>query len=563
MQDPSDVGDDEPLPLPAGTRLGKYQIVRLLGAGGMGAVYEAVHTEIGKLVAVKTLNAQMASSPGMRSRFLREAQLTARVRHPHIVDVSDMGEASGNAFLVMELLRGEDLAQRLTRTGPMAFVELADIMLAVCSAVSAAHAEGIVHRDLKPQNIFLADAPGRVHPKVLDFGISKLNDPQAASTLTRTGALVGTPYYLAPEQVQNARNTGVASDQYACGVILYECLTAIRPFHADSLFGIFQAIVAGNPASPRIYRPDLPQAMEELVLRAMSATPQGRFPSVRALGRALLELASPRAHVLWEAEFNRAPSDGELARPIERRPATGPGAAATAERSGPLPSSVPTMPEVVTPAGPSGRGSRSGQQRVVRERRPGRAGTTRRARHLLLVLSGLVGAGALALALVATSGDRDDDDQAGAARGAPVPGAAAAERRPAVPGAAPAVEQPEQPPGAPEAPEAPGERAERTDPAVAAPGQPAAAPVSDGAPVPVLDDVRSKEGPLLRPGRRGARQGAKKPEDRRAERDEGQEEEGQREEGQREEGKEDGQMEFGSVPLRGRQIAPNGAPLIE
>jgi serine/threonine protein kinase len=398
MQDPSDVGDDEPLPLPAGTRLGKYQIVRLLGAGGMGAVYEAVHTEIGKLVAVKTLNAQMASSSGMRTRFLREAQLTARVRHPHIVDVSDMGEADGNAFLVMELLRGEDLAQRLGRTGPMAFVELADIMLAVCSAVSAAHAEGIVHRDLKPQNIFLADAPGRVHPKVLDFGISKLNDPQAASTLTRTGALVGTPYYLAPEQVQNARNTGVASDQYACGVILYECLTAIRPFHADSLFGIFQAIVAGNPAPPRIYRPDLPPAMEEAVLRAMSPTPQGRFPSVRALGRALLELASPRAHVLWEAEFNRPPSEGELARPVERRPVTGPGAAATPARSGPLPSSVATMPEVVTPAALAGRGSRSGQQRVARDTRHERVGPTRRARHLLLVLSGLVGAGALALA---------------------------------------------------------------------------------------------------------------------------------------------------------------------
>jgi serine/threonine protein kinase len=555
MQDPSDVGHDEPLPLPAGTRLGKYQIVRLLGAGGMGAVYEAVHTDIGKLVAVKTLNAQMASSPAMRSRFLREAQLTARVRHPHIVDVSDMGEANGNAFLVMELLRGEDLAQRLGRTGPMAFVELADIMLAVCSAVSAAHAEGIVHRDLKPQNIFLADAPGGVHPKVLDFGISKLNDPQAASTLTRTGALVGTPYYLAPEQVQNARNTGVASDQYACGVILYECLTAIRPFHADSLFGIFQAIVAGSPAAPRFYRPDLPPAMEELVLRAMSPTPQERFPSVRALGRALLELASPRAHVLWEAEFNRPPSEGELARPIERWPATGPGAAATPERSGPLPSSVATMPEVVTPAGLSGRGSRSGRQRVARDTRHERAGTARRARHLLLVLSGLVGAGTLALALVATMGGRDDDDQAGAGIGAPEPGAAAAERRGAVPAPGPAVEQPvpEPPSSAQEAQE---ERAERTDPAAAAPGQPASLPIGNGAsiPFPVPDGVRSKAGPLMRPGRRGARQGAKKPEDRRAAGEDRQ---------QRDEGQRDGQAESGSTPLRGPPNAPNGAPLIE
>ena len=161
---------------PPGRSLGKYSIVRLLGSGGMGAVYEATHTEIGKKVAIKVLSPLIAAVPGARARFLREAQLTSRVRHPHIVDVADMGSDGGHTYLVMEFLHGEDLAQRLERLGPVGIEEMADIMLPVCSAVAAAHAAGITHRDLKPQNIFLAAGTRRVHPKVLDFGISKGND---------------------------------------------------------------------------------------------------------------------------------------------------------------------------------------------------------------------------------------------------------------------------------------------------------------------------------------------------------------------------------------------------
>ena len=143
--------------LPPGTRLGKYEVVRRLGAGGMGTVYEAIHAEIGKRVAVKVLSPAVAAMEGARARFLREAQLTSKVRHLHAVDVTDMGTEGDHSYLVMELLSGEDLATRLARDGRMDPHELVDIVLAVCSAVMAAHRAGIIHRDLKPQNIFLAE----------------------------------------------------------------------------------------------------------------------------------------------------------------------------------------------------------------------------------------------------------------------------------------------------------------------------------------------------------------------------------------------------------------------
>jgi hypothetical protein len=289
--------------LPVGTRLGKYEIVRLLGAGGMGAVYEASHTEIGKRVAVKVLGSAIAAVPGARVRFLREAQLTSKVRHPNIVDVTDMGNEGGQAFLVMEFLEGQDLAQRLAVAKKMPQAELVDIMLPVCSAVSAAHAAGIIHRDLKPQNIFLAQGPHGMQPKVLDFGISKGTDKVSAGTLTGTGAMIGTPFYLAPEQIMDGKSAGSASDEYALGVILYECLTGQRPFESDNLFMVFQAIVNGAPPPPRLLRPDLAPQLERVILRAMNVDPKQRFTSVNQLGRMLLSFASDRARMLWADAF--------------------------------------------------------------------------------------------------------------------------------------------------------------------------------------------------------------------------------------------------------------------
>jgi serine/threonine-protein kinase len=349
----STVDENEVPTLAPGTTLGKYSIVKLLGAGGMGSVYEATHTEIGKKVAIKVLSPLIAAVPGARARFLREAQLTSRVRHPHIVDVADMGSDGGNTYLVMEFLHGEDLAQRLERLGPIGAEELADIMLPVCSAVAAAHAAGITHRDLKPQNIFLAAGTRRVHPKVLDFGISKGNDAVTqAGTLTGTGAMIGTPYYLAPEQIMDSKSAGSASDQYALGIILYECLTGKRPYDGENLFIVFQGIVGGTPRRPRELRPEIPAELEEVVLRAMKSDAKLRFPTIEDFGRALLPFASSRARVIWEEAFaGGGPGESPPGRPsIAMYPTpTPPSRAATLmppglSNPGPIPGATPTPP---------------------------------------------------------------------------------------------------------------------------------------------------------------------------------------------------------------------------
>src|SRR4029079_6692787 len=216
-----------------------------------------------------------------------------------------------STYLVMEFLHGEDLAQRLERLGPIRIEELGDIMLPVCSAVAAPHAAGVTHRDLKPQNIFLATGTRRVHPKVLDFGISKGNDAVTqAGTLTGTGAMIGTPYYLAPEQIMDSKSAGSASDQYALGIILYECLTGKRPYDGDNLFVVFQGIVGGTPRRPRELRPEIPPELEEVTLRAMKSDAKLRFPTIEDLCRGVRLFASGRARVIWEEAFGGGAGGG-------------------------------------------------------------------------------------------------------------------------------------------------------------------------------------------------------------------------------------------------------------
>jgi serine/threonine protein kinase len=220
--------------LAPGTILGKYQIVQRLGVGGMGSVYEAVHTGIAKAVALKTMSPQLAADNRAAARFMREAASASRLDHPHVVGVTDFGTDRGISYLVMELLRGEDFGEVISRdpggTDPSL---VADIMLAVCAGVFAAHESGVVHRDLKPQNIFLSHTSlGETVPKVLDFGISKMIVEDVNAPLTNTGMVMGTTHYLSPEQV-SGKGVDARSDQYALGVILYEALTGRRP-HAGS-----------------------------------------------------------------------------------------------------------------------------------------------------------------------------------------------------------------------------------------------------------------------------------------------------------------------------------------
>ncbi len=305
--------------LAPGTSVGQYTIQRRIGAGGMGEVYEAVHTGLGKRVAIKTLRRAYAENDVVVARFLREGQLAARIRHPHIVDVTDVGMIDGLPCLVMEYLDGESLHAFFRREGALDLAQLVDLILPVLAAVDAAHVQGVVHRDLKPANIFLARGwNDDLSAKVLDFGISKIVE-DAPSELTTDSTFLGSPHYVSPELARGERNLDARADQYSLGVILYEGATGVRPFatKADTFMGLMYAIAQGDFEPPHLHRPGLPIDFERVILRAMAGKKSDRFPSVGALGRALLPFASPRARTIWEPRFGAmsAPKHQDLTVP--------------------------------------------------------------------------------------------------------------------------------------------------------------------------------------------------------------------------------------------------------
>jgi serine/threonine protein kinase len=316
--------------LDAGHRIDRYELRELIGRGGMGSVYRAIDTKLGRTVAVKTVAGRRGGArltDRVRQRFLREAMALSKVEHRNVVQVMDFGFADdGTPFLVMEHLRGRDLGALLAQSRtPPTVAHVVDIMLGVCAALRACHRVGIVHRDLKPGNIFLVDTDTGAEVKVLDFGVSKA---PTSDDLTREGQIVGTPQYLAPEQVDG--KVGPASDQYALGVLIYACLTLRLPYEDHQSFGLLRAIESGKFESPRMFRPDLPEALERIVLRAMHVVPAERFESVYALGRELWPLASPRGRDEWRNYYfppeagDRAPAQlGEVSKTqILRRPTT-------------------------------------------------------------------------------------------------------------------------------------------------------------------------------------------------------------------------------------------------
>ncbi|MCB9577899.1 MAG: protein kinase [Polyangiaceae bacterium] len=299
--------------LAAGTQVGQYRIERRLGSGGMGEVYAAVHVTLHKRVAIKVLHRQMAEDPVIVARFVREGQAASRIRHPHTVDVTDVGVIDGIPCLVMEYLDGEPLRALFRREGALPVDRLVDLMLPVIAAVDAAHRQGVVHRDLKPPNVFLARGLGSdVHPKVLDFGISKLVDQTITSDLTADSTFLGSPHYASPEAARGERDIDGRADQYSLGVILYEGLTGVRPFaaQADTFMTLIMAISEGRFPPPRQHRADLPEGLEAVVLRAMSLDKEARFASTGELGLALLPFASPRARTIWQPVFTEAAGAG-------------------------------------------------------------------------------------------------------------------------------------------------------------------------------------------------------------------------------------------------------------
>ncbi len=291
-------------PFAPGFRFDRYEITEQIGEGGMGAVWKARHLKLQKFVVIKTLKADLAKSEQARGRFLREGEAASKIRHPNVVEIFDVGELNDVPYLVMEFLEGNDFQQLLDQRGALPVHELADIMVPVCAAVSAAHDAGVIHRDLKPQNIFLARGRDRgTQPKVLDFGISRVIDDEPRNVQTATSALLGTPRYMSPEQARGAKHADLQSDQYSLGVMLYHGAAGRLPIEETVLYELLRRVVHGEYERPRRFRPDIPDHFEAIILRAMALRTEARFPSVRALGAALLPYASDRTRVLLGEAF--------------------------------------------------------------------------------------------------------------------------------------------------------------------------------------------------------------------------------------------------------------------
>jgi serine/threonine-protein kinase len=293
-----------PGPLGPGTvLLGKYRIDALLGEGGMGKVFLAHHVHLDRKVVVKVLGPQVAGYPDMITRFRREAMASSAIGHPNVVRVDDFDwDEAKRPFLVMEYLEGEDLAERIhgkdgRESRPLPASQAVRIIGEASDGLAAAHDRGIIHRDLKPSNLFLARPTG-TNPdrrefvvKILDFGISKFVE-SPAQALTRVSSMLGTPCYMAPEQIADASKTGPAADQYALAVVLYECLTGRLPFEPGiALSRPFWPEVPPPPATPGSIRDGIPAALDEATLRGMAFRPEDRFPDVRAFGEALRRAA--------------------------------------------------------------------------------------------------------------------------------------------------------------------------------------------------------------------------------------------------------------------------------
>jgi serine/threonine-protein kinase len=291
----------ETRPLDAGTMLDdKYRIERLLAVGGMGAVYEGTHTKLRKRVAIKVLNRGL-TSPQMIERFHREAITASQIGHEGIAQVTDLGTSTtGESFLVMELLEGEPLSSRLKSAGPMPVEVACELGCAILSPLAAAHAAGIVHRDLKPDNVFLVRQSRGEMVKLLDFGISRAQGQDQEFRLTTTGLVLGTPYYMSPEQARGEAQITPAADLYAFGVMMYEMLIGTVPIKADNYNALIYKVMTGDFAHPRTKRQDLPPQLEAIVLSAMALDPQQRPHSAAQLEQLLLQFCRPnfRDHMI-------------------------------------------------------------------------------------------------------------------------------------------------------------------------------------------------------------------------------------------------------------------------
>lgn len=380
---------------------GKYKLVRLLGDGGMGSVYEAVHERLGTRVAVKILHPDIARRPGIVERFLQEAKVAAQIKSPHVVTVADVDSTpDGLAYMVMELLEGEPLANLLEREKKLAVPVAGAYTIQILEALEAAHAMGVVHRDLKPDNVFVTFLGQKPVLKLIDFGIAKVRRTDGGGNLTIAGITMGTAEYMAPEQAFSADTADVRSDVFSVGVMFYEMLCGQRPVTGENARAVAAKVERGE-ITPLVHvAPDVPQRIAGLVHRAMAPRPEMRFSTAAEMRLALEEvlggLPAP-AKKEKDATMMTAPHQAAFASPPQ---------ATSTQRAAPIPSNVATPPYESTQRTPPIDGGFSPPlpQATYPSDRP-RARRGGSGAWVLIGLAVLLGAGLVVVLVVAQSGN--------------------------------------------------------------------------------------------------------------------------------------------------------------
>ena len=393
---------------------GKYEIVRKLGSGGMGIVLAVRHKELGELFALKLMLPAAAASSAARERFSREAKAAAKLKSEHVARATDFGflPDDGPPYMVLELLSGQNLAERLTSGGLLDPTDIARFMLDACKALREAHEEGIIHRDLKPTNLFVVQKKdGTECLKVLDFGIAK-TIAQDAGALTKTATTMGSPFYMSPEQMRSAKSADARSDIWSMGVTMYELATGTVPFVGETVTEVAILVIEAAVVSPKTHRADLPDAFVEIVMRCLQKNPLRRYADIDDLAEALAAFAGekwtrlrPRdatvvdptgAHTAIAASMAMANTDldasgGDLSAASGASRSSGSSSSADTIAAAPL--SVRSLSQST----PSSNTARSAPPSAADVQTPEKAPPTKRSPVWPL----LVGAGAVALALTA------------------------------------------------------------------------------------------------------------------------------------------------------------------
>jgi len=339
---------------------GKYRVLRVIGEGGMGVVAEAVHVELDERVALKFLRPEMLTAPDVVARFDREARSAVKLKSDHVARVTDVGKTdAGVPYMVMEYLDGKDLGDTLSERGPLPITEAVEYIIQACEGIGEAHARGIVHRDVKPENLFLVQRDdGWRSVKVLDFGISKavlVGTSSVNVASSQTTSIMGSPYYMSPEQLRSTKSVDHRADVWSLGVVLFELLTGTMPFDETLEFTELVAMILESPQRRlRAYRPDAPPQLEAVVDRALEKDRARRFQSTAELAVALLPFAPKRARAMAERATSISKAAGLSDPSFQIPPSDLPPPSAGAEAMIPIGTvGAPRVPQMTPVSSPS------------------------------------------------------------------------------------------------------------------------------------------------------------------------------------------------------------------